>query len=146
MKYRLLPSVLALLLVSLPAGSAQAASPVQPVDALLLNERTFGEGAFGNDVPGAKDDENASYTLSAAYPNPFRTRTQFDLRVKQTQRVSVEVYNILGQRVRTLYEGLMRNGDARTFTIEARGLPSGLYLYRVRGEHFTAARRVTLVQ
>jgi hypothetical protein len=144
MKYRLLPSVLALLLVSLPAGSAQAGSPVQPVDALLLDERTFGKGAF--DVPGAEGDENAPYTLSAAYPNPFRTRTQFDLRVKQTQRVSVEVYNILGQRVRTLYEGLMRNGDARTFTIEARGLPSGLYLYRVRGEHFTAARRVTLVQ
>jgi hypothetical protein len=92
------------------------------------------------------DDEAEPYTLSAAYPNPFRARTRFDLRVKKSQRVSVEVYNLLGQRVRTLFEGRLRADSKRTFTFEAGSLPSGLYLYRIEGETFTAARRVTLVR
>jgi hypothetical protein len=56
------------------------------------------------------------------------------------------VYNLLGQRVRTLFEGRLRAGNERTFAFEAGSLPSGLYLCRVKGETFTAARRVTLVQ
>jgi hypothetical protein len=141
MKNGLLPGLLALSLLLLPVGTVQAGAPSPrggPSPEAFVPAPS---------LPDAGDDrDDAPYTLSAAYPNPFRTRTQFDLSVKQTQRVSVEVYNILGRRVRTIYDGVMRTGDARTFTIEARGLPSGLYLYRVRGEHFTAARRVTLVQ
>ena len=91
-------------------------------------------------------EDEAPYTLSAAYPNPFYSRTQFDLRVEETQQVSVEVYNILGQRVRTLYRGVMQANDTRTFVLKARELPPGLYLYRISGETFNAARRVTLVR
>ena len=136
MKHGLLVSLLALLLGlwSTPpvhAGtSPQEASEVdRPVTAFTL-----------------EDEDEAPYTLSAAYPNPFRARTQFKLQVKETQQVSIEVYNILGQRVRTLFKGPMRADDPRIFTFAARGLPSGLYLYRITGETFSAARRVTLVR
>ena len=134
MKHGLLVSLLALLLglgPTLPvhAGTSPQEASDRPATAFTL------------------DDENeAPYTLSAAYPNPFRTRTQFKLQVKETQQVSIEVYNILGQRVRTLFKGPMRADDPRIFTFAARGLPSGLYLYRITGETFTAARRVTLVR
>ena len=137
-----------MLLAALP--DASAASP-RPAGGLLSGPGAASRPVVtpppdGNREGEDEDDEAEPYTLSAAYPNPFRTRTQFDLRVKKSQRVSVEVYNLLGQRVRTLFEGRLRADDKRTFTFEAGSLPSGLYLYRIEGETFTAARRVTLVR
>ena len=105
-----------------------------------------GEGESRPPAVATQDAAPEGYALSAAYPNPFHTRTTFDLRVDKTQHVSVEVYNILGQRVRTLFEGVVQDGEAHTFAFEAKGLPSGLYLYRIIGETFRAARRVTLVR
>lgn len=84
--------------------------------------------------------------LSAAHPNPFRAYTTFTLQVPSTQQVRISLFNMLGQRVRLLYEGPVMAGEPHSFTIEAGTLPSGLYLYRAQGEHFEATRRVTLVR
>lgn len=86
------------------------------------------------------------YTLSQAYPNPFTTSTKFNLTVRHRQTVRVEVYNMLGQRVAQLFNDILDAGETRSFTIEAGNLPAGIYLYRVRGDRFTAARQVTLVR
>ena len=56
------------------------------------------------------------------------------------------MYNLLGTLVRHLYTGVMEAGEERSFTFEAGELPSGIYLYRVQGETFTAARQVTLLK
>lgn len=141
MKHRLLPLLLMGLLVAWPGAPAHAGVLLGPGEG-----PAHAANAEWDDDSDEDDDEADPYTLSAAYPNPFRTRTRFDLRVKKTQRISVEVYNLLGQRVRTLFEGRLRAGNERTFTFKAKNLPSGLYLYRIEGETFTAARRVTLVR
>ncbi len=86
------------------------------------------------------------YVLSAAYPNPFNPSTTFSLSVEDRQQVSVEVYNTLGQRVRMLYQGMMEEGETRTFRFEAGDLPSGIYLYRVTGKEFVATRHITLLK
>ncbi len=86
------------------------------------------------------------HVLSAAYPNPFETRTQFSLVVPTEQHVEVAAYNVLGQRVRTLFAGRFDAGQKRTFVLDAEALPSGIYLYRARGETFTATRRVLLMR
>lgn len=86
-----------------------------------------------------------AFELTAASPNPFRTQTKFTLRVQQSQRVEVSVYNVLGQKVRSLHDGWTTGGLEYDFTFQASNLPSGIYLYRVRGEGFVATRRVTLL-
>lgn len=83
--------------------------------------------------------------LTSAAPNPFSNRTRFSLTVPSTQDVTVDVFNLLGQRVQTLYAGVLRAGESRTFTFDAGSLPSGIYLYRAQGERFVATRRVLLV-
>lgn len=90
--------------------------------------------------------QKPGYVLSAAYPNPFTTATTFSLRVQEPQEVKVEVYNMLGQRVKQLYQGPLDSGETRSFTFEAGSLPSGIYLYRVTGETFTASRQITLLR
>ena len=99
---------------------------------------------------GASAQQSATppeaYTLTAAYPNPFNPTTSFSLTVKERQEVTVTVYNMLGQPVRELFSGVLEAGDRQTFTFTAENLPSGIYLYRVAGETFTATRQVTLLK
>ncbi len=90
--------------------------------------------------------KDASFVLSGAFPNPFRRLTRFTLKVARDQHVTIELYNVLGQRLRSLYDGPVEAGRTYTFSLESQGLPSGLYFYRVRGETFADVRRVVLTK
>lgn len=86
------------------------------------------------------------FTLSAAYPNPFTASTTFSLTVDVRQQVSIEIFNVLGQRVELLFQGLIEEGETRTFVFDGGELPSGIYLYRASGERFVATRHITLLK
>ena len=86
------------------------------------------------------------YALSEVYPNPFNPQARFTLEVAETQPVLVELYDALGRRVATLHDGALAAGTAHAFTVDGRGLASGLYMVRATGETFTATRRVTLLK
>ena len=98
------------------------------------------------DAPTSVPERPAPFVLSAAHPNPFSAATRFTLRLAREQHVRVEVFNVLGQRVRLLHDGPLEAGEPHAFAFEGAGLPSGLYLYRARGERFVATRQVTLLQ
>ncbi len=86
------------------------------------------------------------YRLTAAYPNPFNPRTSFELIVRQSQHVTVSVFDLLGRRVATLFDGTMAANEARSFSFDGADLPSGLYLYRAEGETFSATRQALLLK
>lgn len=102
--------------------------------------------AFGQNRTAGAEVPEEGYTLTAAYPNPFNASTSFGLSVDRRQQVTVEVYNLLGQRVATLFEGVMNANEPRRFTFDASNVPSGIYLYSVRGESFAETRQVTLLR
>ena len=87
-----------------------------------------------------------TYALSGAYPNPFNPETQVTLMVATKQQVRVEVYDVVGRRVALLHDGLLEADELHRFVFEAPHLPSGLYLYRVLGEHFSDVKSMTLVK
>lgn len=89
---------------------------------------------------------NAPYTLSAVYPNPASQTAQFTLAVRETQAVMVEVYDVTGRRVATLYQGTMEAGRTHQFELGGKQLANGFYLIRTNGEHFTTTRDLTLVK
>ncbi len=91
------------------------------------------------EVPG-------THKLTAAYPNPFNPQTQFSLSVAATQQVSINVYNLLGQRVKTLFKGTMPAQQDQAFSFDAVNLPSGIYLIQARGEHFLETQQVILMK
>lgn len=93
-----------------------------------------------------QEETPRDYVLSAAYPNPFNPRTSFSLTVRESQEVTVEVFNLLGLPVKRLFSGEIEAGQTMTFTFDAGDLPSGIYLYRVQGEDFTATRQMTLLK
>ena len=85
--------------------------------------------------------------LAVVYPNPFNPQTTLTLTLAQAQRVQVDVFNALGQRMAVLHEGTLSANTPHRFTFEGAGNASGLYLIRSVGEHFgQISRAVTLVK
>ncbi len=86
------------------------------------------------------------FIVESAYPNPFNPQAQFRFAVQRAQAVRVELYDMLGRRVRVLYEGEAPAGQMQVVSIHGSDLPSGLYLVRVAGKTFVKAQTVTLIK
>lgn len=102
-------------------------------------------------------DETASipgeFTLEQAYPNPFNPSTQINYALPTEANVTLKIYNLVGQEIRTLVNGAQSAGQhAVTWNAKdnfGRDVPSGIYLYRIEvsgQQSFTMARRVTLLK
>lgn len=87
-----------------------------------------------------------AYVLSDVYPNPFNPQARLDFAVKQSQEVTVSVYNLLGQQVLSLYRGTPAAGVTQSLVIDGHGLQSGMYLVRIQGEKFVDTRTFTLIK
>jgi hypothetical protein len=99
-----------------------------------------------SDVTSLRITLDEAYALSGVYPNPLRTSGTFDLTVRETQTVTVTVFDVLGRQVKTLYDEEMAANQTETLRFDASSLASGTYFVRVRGERFADARRFTVVQ
>lgn len=88
---------------------------------------------------------NGTHDLSAAFPNPFNDDARFNLTLSKDQQVRVEVYDVNGRRVDTLFNGIVPADDTRQFHISGTNLPSGTYFYRVSGENFATTKSVVRV-
>ncbi len=82
--------------------------------------------------------------MQAASPNPFGSETQFAVSTDQAGTVTVEVYNVLGQRVRTLLSERMDAKESKVLRIDASNLPAGLYVIRAQAGGQVASQMVTL--
>ena len=86
------------------------------------------------------------FVLEPVYPNPFNPEAQFRFAVRQGQAVQVDLFDMLGRRVRTLYRGQAEAGQMQVVRIDGSSLPSGLYVVRVVGHTFVDTQQVTLLR
>jgi hypothetical protein len=89
-------------------------------------------------------------TLRGSYPNPFDERTTIEYVLGEEKDVRLEVYNVLGQRVRTLVQDTRQAGVHRvTWDGENRyGTPvgNGVYFYRLEAGTVTETRKAVVVR
>jgi hypothetical protein len=84
------------------------------------------------------------------FPNPFSTSTTISFEIASSENVNVSVYDVLGQRVRTILSTNLPSGqhdvkwDGRSDSGEA--VSSGIYLYRVESGSHTSTRTMTLLK
>jgi hypothetical protein len=92
----------------------------------------------------------ASWHLSQNYPNPFNPETEIKFQLPKTSEVRLEIYDILGQRVRSLLNKRMVGGyyRVRWDGRDDRGdrVSSGLYFYRFEGEGFLKIRKMIVMR
>lgn len=84
--------------------------------------------------------------LSTLRPNPTSGRAQLTLSVETRQSVTVELYNLLGQQVRTIFDGPVAPGRVRTLAVDGAQLSSGSYFVQIVGEQFEETRTLVIAK
>lgn len=79
------------------------------------------------------------------YPNPFNSSTKINFQVPRLSRVSLKVYNMLGQTVVRLIDETLAAGQYETL-FHADDLPSGIYLYELRVADYQMMKRMVLIR
>lgn len=79
------------------------------------------------------------------YPNPFNASTVVRFIVPQNGNVKLQVFNTLGQQVRTLFEGF-RLAGVHELSMDASQLASGVYLYRLQTTESILVRKLILIK
>ena len=96
------------------------------------------------------DEIPSQYGISQNYPNPFNPETEIQYQLPKAGHVRIQIYNLLGQSVRILVDG-MREAGMYTVRWDGRDgsgtdLPSGVYFYTFEAGDFHAAHRMVLIK
>lgn len=73
----------------------------------------------------------ASFELKQNFPNPFNPVTNIEFSLESESRVTLQIYNMLGETVNVLVNSELSKGF-HSIEFDARDLPSGIYLYRLQ--------------
>lgn len=80
----------------------------------------------------AERDLPYKVSLSQNYPNPFNPSTSIGYALSNSSIVTLEVFNLLGQKVRTLVNNEAQSAGNYSIQFNAEGLSSGIYIYQLR--------------
>ncbi len=87
----------------------------------------------------------SNYALQQNYPNPFNPVTTIKYSLPLKSQVELVVYNTLGEKVKQLVNGEKEAGS-HSVELNATGLPSGVYFYRLQANNFTQIRKMILLK
>ncbi|MBI2505230.1 MAG: T9SS type A sorting domain-containing protein [Candidatus Latescibacteria bacterium] len=106
----------------------------------------------GEDVPTAVEaagSRPAAFALGQNYPNPFNPETEIRYSVATAAEVRLEIYNALGQQIRSLVAAQHRPGE---YTVTWNGaddqgkrLTGGVYFYTLKTGSFSQTRKMVLL-
>ncbi len=83
------------------------------------------------------------FSLAQNYPNPVSTSTTFEFTIPKSSHVTLEIYNVLGMKVKTLINDEVNSGSHQ-LRWDKIDLPDGMYVYRIVGVEFVQAKKLVL--
>jgi len=148
----IIPSDGSIVMLTLKVSEDVKGAVVSPlvIKQFIANETDLTESALSGNIEIT--GKPVSYALAQNYPNPFNPTTTIRYEVPDEHvRVTIAVYNALGQLVRTLVD---ETQDAGRYTVVWDGrdnsglrVSSGTYIYRMRaGDRFTFTRKLLLIK
>jgi len=91
-----------------------------------------------------------TFTLHQNYPNPFNPTTTIRFEIPVPSQVSLKIYNLMGQEVRTLTRDWFPMGNHQLIWNgkDQRGIPvsAGVYIYRLQSQNFQKTRKMVLLK
>lgn len=86
-----------------------------------------------------------SFTLGQNYPNPFNPTTKIDYSISKSSKVTLSVYNVMGQEVAQLVNGVQESGK-HSINFNASKLASGVYIYKLSAGNFQETKKMVLMK
>lgn len=118
---------------------------IEPVHAATGSQPAANSGA-SSESAGIPDQ----YALDQNYPNPFNPSTTIRFELPEAGNISLRVYNVRGQLVKTLIESPMEAGSHNLLwdgtNNASREVASGMYFYRLEAENYVKARQMILTR
>ena len=91
-----------------------------------------------------------TYRLEQNYPNPFNPSTSIQYYIPSTSDVKIEIYNLLGSKITSFFEGKQSAGN---HTINWNGtdqsgnpVASGIYFYKLSTPNFSETKKMMLMK
>ena len=85
------------------------------------------------------------YALTQNYPNPFNPVTTINYQLPKSGSVTLKIFDILGNEIRTLVNEQKETGKY-TAQFDASSLASGMYVYQLRVNDYTAVKKMLLLK
>lgn len=130
--------------IQFQAIGSQDETPEFTFNRFIVNTQAYQTSATR--VSGVKNSKPGSYLLEQNYPNPFNPATVINYELPQPARVKIRIYNLMGQEIRTLFDGLRNAGkhqvhwDGKDDT--GKDVAAGIYLYRAELGNVVKIRRM----
>jgi hypothetical protein len=111
----------------------------------VINGKAYGDTTFITvSVEDGFEPPDLIY-LEQNYPNPFNSSTVINFSLPEEKKVVLELYNVLGQKMKVLLNRFMNSGK-HSFQLNAEGLPSGTYFYVLRTPGLTETKKMLLLR
>lgn len=85
------------------------------------------------------------FVLRQNYPNPFNPATVISYQLLQAGNVELNIYNILGRKIKTLVKSRQQAGYY-TYTWDAKNYSSGVYIYTLKTKSFVQSHKMLLLR
>jgi hypothetical protein len=97
------------------------------------------------DVNEITQENPVQYYLHQNYPNPFNPTTTIEFMIPTREKVLIEVFNVLGQKIQTILDREIEAGK-HTIEFHSFGLSSGIYFYRMRTKEITITKKMVILR
>lgn len=121
----------------------------------LLTDKDSCNFIYGDSDPtgvteGSEEKIPRDFCLFQNYPNPFNPNTVIEFALPKDCWVKVEVFNLLGQKIRTLADKAMKKGIKKIIwngkNEKGAEVSSGIYFYRIKTDEFTGVKKMILIK
>ena len=96
-------------------------------------------------APVSVDEDAAAFSVAQNSPNPFNPSTTISFNTPDAGTVSVDVFNVAGQKIDTIANEFM-NAGSHSMTWDASGFSAGVYFYTVKSGDFSKTMKMTLLK
>ena len=86
------------------------------------------------------------FSILEAYPNPFNPVISIEFSTIETQNVQVFVYDLMGNKIEILFDGLSQSNVLNTLTWDASRYSSGDYFIHLASDKFSRTNKITLMK
>ncbi|HEX7358339.1 MAG TPA: choice-of-anchor D domain-containing protein [Ignavibacteriaceae bacterium] len=86
-----------------------------------------------------------TYSLEQNYPNPFNPVTTIKFATPSTGKISLTIYNSIGEKITTLVDGIVEAGFHK-INWNASSYSSGVYFYKLEGNSFSQVKKMILIK